>query len=141
MITINISKKIKYISKEFYKRVTDSLDPDSIICPKCKCTGLVRHGFYERSTDIFNRNDSKIMILRLMCPHCNSTHAILIEDMIPYSIASFHTIVDVILKNDTIDSSICNFLTKKFQPLTIDYQFFCILCCRNFPMLFLTITT
>ena len=63
----------------------------------CHSNGLIIHAYYDRHVDIFDRNHT-IRILRLKCPSCNSTHAVLIEDTIPYSIVSFDIIIDV-LKN------------------------------------------
>ena len=103
MIIIKLSNKIKYISQIQYNKIVFSLDFNHLQCPNCHSNGLIIHTYYDRRVDIFDRNHT-IRILRLKCPSSNSTHAVLIEDMVPYSIVSFDTIVDV-LKNNDVDTS------------------------------------
>ena len=50
------------------------------------------------------------------CPSCNSTHAVLIEDTVPYSIVSFDIIIDVLKNKD--------FLSYSHVSFIIDYIFF-----------------
>lgn len=73
------------------------------ICPKCGARhSLIRHGCYERNVCFINscKNviEEKITILRLKCNSCNSTHAILPNDIIPYCIYSFSFILNILLK-------------------------------------------
>ena len=103
MIIIKLSNKIKYISQIQYNKIVFFLDFNHLQCPNCHSNGLIIHTYYDRRVDIFDRNHT-IRILRLKCPSSNSTHAVLIEDMVPYSIVSFDTIVDV-LKNNDVDTS------------------------------------
>ncbi len=81
----------------------------------CHSNGLIIHAYYDRHVDIFDRNHT-IRILRLKCPSCNSTHAVLIEDTIPYSIVSFDIIIDVLKNKD--------FLSYSHVSFIIDYIFF-----------------
>ena len=81
----------------------------------CHSNGLIIHAYYDRHVDIFDRNHT-IRILRLKCPSCNSTHAVLIEDTVPYSIVSFDIIIDVLKNKDFLSSSHVSFI--------IDYIFF-----------------
>lgn len=140
MIIIKLSDKIKYISQIQYDKIIFSLDFNNLQCPNCHSNGLVVHARYERHVDIFERNHT-IRILRLKCPSCNSTHAVLIEDMVPYSIASFDIIVDVLNGNDFLPSSHASFLKNKYLLSIFDYALFCQLNVRNSHFLFFQLTT
>ena len=74
--------------------------------------------------DFFKRSH-KITIQRLRCPECGSTHAVLIEDMIPYSIASYDLIVDVLTGIDFLVSSHDAYLKDKYLTCPFDYESFC----------------
>ena len=74
--------------------------------------------------DFFKRSH-KITIQRLRCPECGSTHAVLIEDMIPYSIASYDLIVDVLAGIDFLVSSHVAYLKDKYLTYPFDYDSFC----------------
>ena len=80
------------------QKIISSLNFNNLQCPNCHSNGLIIHAYYERHVDIFDRNHT-IRILRLKCPSCNSTHAVLIEDMVPYSVVSFNIIVDILKNN------------------------------------------
>ena len=92
MIIIKLSSKIKHITENKYEKIIQSLNFDELSCPKCNFKGLRAHASYSRYVDIFKRSH-KVTIQRLRCPECGSTHAVLVEDMIPYSIASYNLIV------------------------------------------------
>ncbi len=70
-------------------------------CPKCGAKhSLTRHGCYERNVFLIdefdNIQDRKMLILRVKCSSCRSTHAILPNDIIPYCIYSFSFILKVL---------------------------------------------
>ena len=140
MIIIKLSSKIKYISQIQYNKIIFSLNFDEIACPKCHGDGLYVHAYYNRHTDIFNRSHT-IRILRLRCPSCSSTHAVLIEDMISYSVVSFNIIVDILKNNDFLTSSHSSFLKNKYRSLIFDYALFCKLNVRHNPFSFFQLTT
>ena len=79
---------------------------------------------YSRYVDFFKRSH-KITIQRLRCPECGSTHAVLIEDMIPYSIASYDLIVDVLTGIDFLVSSHAAYFKDKYLTYPFDYDSFC----------------
>lgn len=54
-----------------------------IECPNCKSDQLIRYGYYERNIGIFGVY-KKIKIKRVMCKHCNHTHALLPSFIMPY---------------------------------------------------------
>ena len=139
MIIIKLSSKIKHITENQYKNIIQSLNFNELSCPKCNSKGLRAHASYSRYVDFFKRSH-KVTIQRLRCPECGSTHAVLIEDMIPYSIASYSLIVEVIADMDFLESSHAAYLKDKYLTYPFDYDFFCKLNIRknhlNFFMLF-----
>ena len=130
MIIIKLSSKIKHITENQYKKIIQSLNYHELSCPKCNSKGLHAHASYSRYVDIFKRSH-KVTIQRLRCPECGSTHAVLVEDMIPYSIASFNVIIEVIADIDFLESSHVAFLIEKYLSYFFDYVFFCKLNTRN----------
>ena len=139
MIIIKLSSKIKHITKNQYEKIIQSLNFNELSCPRCNSKGLRAHASYSRHVDFFKRSH-KITIQRLRCPECGSTHAVLIEDMIPYSIASYNLIIEVIAGIDFLESSHAAYLKNKYLPYFFDYDSFCKLNTRknylNFFMLF-----
>ena len=74
-------------------------DLTKYICPKCGCKHLVKHAMYQRNLVILKDDsfyDEKINIVRLICSSCNSTHAILPNDIVPYCIYSFSLILHIL---------------------------------------------
>lgn len=72
------------------------------ICPKCGAQHTWhRHGFYERHV-LYLENDTLqehfLKVLRLQCISCNATHAILPNDIIPYSIYGLITFLQITSK-------------------------------------------
>ena len=120
MIIIKLSNKIKYISQIQYNKIVFSLDFDHLQCPNCHSNGLIIHTYYDRHVDIVDRNHT-IRILRLKCPSCNSTHAVLIEDVVPYSIVSFDIIVDVLKNKDFLSSSHVSLIKNRYLSFIVDY--------------------
>jgi hypothetical protein len=63
------------------------------LCPSCGSkNSLIRHAKYERYIYLFENSVfvcHMIVILRLKCKSCGTTHAILPADVIPYKIFSF----------------------------------------------------
>ena len=139
MIIIKLSSKIKHITENQYKKIIQSLNYHELSCPKCNSKGLHAHASYSRYVDIFKRSH-KVTIQRLRCPECGSTHAVLVEDMIPYSIASYSLIVEVIADKDFLESSHASYLKEKYLAYPFDYDSFCEMNIRknylNFFMLF-----
>lgn len=129
--------KIRYSIKkfqEYYNNLINSLSLKDIECPNCHSNEWVYHARYSRRVDIFNRLH-KLTITRIKCKVCGETHAILIEDIIPYSIVSYEIIVNVCLKVDSIGFSNDYFIRHKFidknSEFMPDYKSFCSKCCRK----------
>ena len=63
------------------------------VCPKCGATHCwIRHAKYLRNISCFENNEIRsiqLLVLRLKCTSCNSTHVILPNDIIPYCIYTY----------------------------------------------------
>ena len=138
MIIIKLSSKIKHITENQYKKIIQSLNYHELSCPKCNSKGLRAHASYSRYVDIFKRSH-KVTIQRLRCPECGSTHAVLVEDMIPYSIASYSLIVEVIADKDFLESSHASYLKEKYLAYPFDYDSFCEMNTRKNYLNFFTL--
>lgn len=106
------------------QKIIQSLNFNEISRPKCNSRGLRAHASYSRHVDFFKRSH-KVTIQRLRCSSCGSTHAVLIEDMIPYSVASYDLIVDVLTGIDFLVSSHAAYLKDKYLTCPFDYVSFC----------------
>lgn len=141
MIIIQLRKKIKHINQHSYNKIIDSIDFSTIECLNCHNHEWAFHACYKRYIDFFNRKH-KIFITRIKCSFCNKTHAILIDDMIPYSIADFDQIINIINDHDYSYSSHISFIKKKFKNISnFSYISFCILCSRNHQCIFFNCST
>lgn len=80
-------------------------------CPKCGAKhSLTRHGSYDRNVCFIdaaqNIVEQKFTLLRVKCSSCNSTHAILPNDIIPYCIYSFSFILSTLTEYYSNEHSI-----------------------------------
>lgn len=124
MIIIKLKKKIKSIHQHFYNKIVNSIHFNEINCPNCHNSDWYYHAYYYRRVDFFDRTQ-KILVLRVKCNVCGQTHAVLIEDMIPYSIASFDVIYNIVNSNDSYYSSYNDFIKHKYLTLC-DYDTICL---------------
>jgi transposase-like protein len=87
-------------------------------CPKCgNKHSWNRHGSYNRNLTIVENNsfiDTIIIILRLKCTSCNSTHAILPSNVIPYHIYSFSSTIKILLEHYEENLSVLS-IAKKYN--------------------------
>lgn len=135
MIIIKTHKKIKSLNQYSYNKIIKSINFDDLECSSCHNCSWHFHAYYNRHVDFFNRKHT-IRILRLKCNCCHITHAVLIQDIIPYSIADYDLIVDLINDHDTSCSSHVSFLKRKY-PLPInDYECVCLMNSRNHVCIF-----
>ena len=76
--------------KGYMENISNNYIDFDYICPKCGAKHTWRrHGFYERHIlylEDHYLHDHSLKVLRLQCTSCNSTHAILPNNTIPYSI-------------------------------------------------------
>ena len=93
MIITKTEKKFKYLTQQLYNLTINKLDLSTIQCD-CgqKCT-FIYHGSYSRNYTN-GKYSTKIMITRILCTCCKHTHAILIQDMVPYSSYSYSCIIE-----------------------------------------------
>lgn len=87
-------------------------------CPVCGNNhSWNRHGSYNRNLTILKDSsffDTTIEILRLKCTSCNSTHAILPNDIIPYRIYSLSSITEILLEHYEKNLSVLS-IAKKYN--------------------------
>lgn len=135
---IKIINNIKKLQK-YYDDIVDSINFDELECPDCHGHSWAIHSTYTRSVDIFKRAH-KITITRIICRECGKTHAILIEDIIPYSIVGYEIIVDVCLNVLSIVSSHDFFIKHKYKESSLgsifDYETCCLMNCRGHTCFF-----
>lgn len=109
----------------YSKKILNNYSILDYVCPKCGAKhSLTRHGSYERNLclidDYKKTVDIKMTILRVKCSSCNSTHAILPSDIIPYCIYSFSSILKILTKfysNEHTVLELCSTFSISFQVL------------------------
>lgn len=118
---------------------------------KCPCCGarhsLTRHASYTRNICFLiaiGIEEHKIKILRLVCSSCNTTHAILPADTIPYCIYSFSCILQILTKLFVDEQSVIQISNKNHVSFQLIYLFIKRLIkhynpCINFLRMFLTV--
>lgn len=83
--------------KGYVRNISNNYTNIQCTCPKCGAKyAMRRHGFYTRHVLYFENNtlhDHSLSVLRLQCTSCESTHAVLPTDVIPYSIYSLSTVL------------------------------------------------
>lgn len=137
MIITNNPHKIKLNQKIYYK-IISSIDFNSIPCDSCSHSNWVYHSSYLRFIDFLDHR-FKIKIVRVICRHCGKSHAILVEQMIPFSSLSHSDIINVLSHYDTslVYSSHFYFLKDKYKFLDIyDYLHLCLFNRRSSSILF-----
>lgn len=76
----------KYLTQEYYDACINVLQLIQLICPACGLIAcLTVHGYYDRYVKINEEKTIRLRILRVMCSHCHTTHAILLASIVPYS--------------------------------------------------------
>jgi len=96
-------------------------------CPCCRALrSFTRHAIYTRHICSLNFDvvvEKRINILRLACSSCNTTHAILPADTIPYCIYSFSCIFQVLVQNLLEEKSILEISSNNQISFQIIYLF------------------
>lgn len=139
MIITNNPYKCK-LSQSIYYKIIDSLDFNSICCNSCSSANWAFHASYNRYVDILNRC-FKIKILRVICLTCGKTHAILVKDIVPFSILSFNDIISVLIHTDPDLVSSAHFFYLKYkysEPFMFSYESFCLRNKRNCSLIFIS---
>ncbi|WP_083490448.1 DUF6431 domain-containing protein [Caloramator mitchellensis] len=96
-----------------------SFYPTQYGCKNCGYMGkLHRHGYYYRNV-ITVFGTYKIKVLRVKCPSCKKTHALLPHFLVPYFQYSFYTILFLLFLNFVLGFSYSEVLSKieKYKSL------------------------
>jgi len=101
-------------------------------CPKCGANHcFTRHGSYSRSVCVLGNSSDiseiRLTILRVKCTSCNSTHAVLPVDVIPYKIYSLSCIVFLLTQHFVSGRSIldiCAEFNISFQLMYLFIHYF-----------------
>ncbi len=105
--------------KSYNEKIINGFSISWHICPKCGAKhSFIKHGYYDRNVCFFdhkfNLEESKITVLRLLCKSCNSTHAILPYDIIPYKIYDRNVIYHILTAHFVYKKSIEN-ISQKYK--------------------------
>lgn len=96
-------------------------------CPCCNAfRSFSRHAIYSRNICILNDTniiEKKLNVLRLKCKSCNTTHAVLPADVIPYMIYSFSCILKILSKYFIENISVLNLFEQFGISFQLVYQF------------------
>ena len=84
MITIKVQEN-NHLTQKSYNNLLSSLQFHRLTCPSCRHAACLHiHCYYTR---YIKQDSSKVpvRICRVICSHCDSTHAILPSSVVPYS--------------------------------------------------------
>ena len=126
MITISTAK-IKHLTTETYNKLIEALPIHQLSCSCGQSACMIKHAYYTRSIKVLGRL-IKLRILRLICKHCNKTHSILPDWIVPYSrvLLTDHLKIikayqnnnsyeDLMIENVLIDESNLSYILKKYK--------------------------
>ena len=132
---INFKKNIQ----NQYNYTVSHLNFSDITC-SCNHHDWAFHCRYKRYVDFFGVK-FKIKIQRIRCLHCGKTHAILFEDIIPFSCVNQKEVISFLHGFvDADQRSLSFFLKSKFTlELLHDYCSLCLFAARNLPVLFISL--
>lgn len=95
MIIIH-NHNVKRISQKLYDYLIQHLDLHQLACPSCGHSGFIVHGYYDRMVRT-SAGTFKLLVLRVRCPVCGKTHAVLPDTIVPYSSISMEDTIKIIL--------------------------------------------
>lgn len=122
--------------RSLYSNLISSISISSIEC-QCGSHHWHMHSSYTRFYDFLGRK-IRVSIQRIICVECGKTHALLIEDMIPFSTLTYSQIICCLNDCDfPVDCFHKSFLKEKYHDINHDYCSFCILNHRNSIIIFL----
>lgn len=99
MITI-LTDNCNPISQDFYDNLINALPQHQLSCSCGHCACLSIHGYYSRSVKIGLMTIS-LRIRRMICALCNTTHALLLSSIVPYSQIPLQQHVEIIITHET----------------------------------------
>ena len=122
--------------RKLYSDLISSFSLSSIECT-CGSHNWHMHSSYSRFYDFLERK-IKVSIQRIICASCGKTHALLIEDMIPFSTFTFSQIIDCLDDPDfPVDNFHRSFLINKYYNVEQNYRSYCQINRRNHMLIFL----
>ena len=98
MISVYVKVFNGVLSRETYQDIINNLDLNTLRCV-CGHAGLTVHGYYDRYF-ITSKGRIHLDILRLKCPICHKSHAVLLSFMIPYSHVLLDDQISIIQENN-----------------------------------------
>lgn len=121
-----------------YSEISDFYGIWNYECPVCHVKKkFYRHGTYKRFLVLLGEEglyEELIEVLRLKCTFCNTTHAVLTSDMIPFMSYSIQAIL--FLVNNILSSSVLEIEKKTGVSYQLLYRFLSIFS-NYFPSLFI----
>lgn len=99
MISVYVKVFNGELNQKAYEDIINNLDLNTLKCV-CGHACLVVHGYYDRYF-ITSKGRVQLRILRLKCPVCHSTHAVLLSFMIPYSHVLLEDQIAIVQENNT----------------------------------------
>ena len=102
MITIYDENFNTNFSQSLYDSIIDSISLYNIPCPFCSSHSWIHYGYYKRSIKTQGVLQP-LIIRRLLCKHCERTHALLPSFIVPYSQIVFHDTLDIIKSSSPFD--------------------------------------
>lgn len=134
----NLKKNILKLNWEqmFYDYITKHIDFSLFQC-ECDSTDWSVHCHYDRRVNFLGRM-IRIRVTRMICCECGKTHAVFIEDMIPFSAIGYIDIVKVL--SDAVSSvldlsHISYIISRHNHQLNMTYIECFYLHSRNLPCL------
>lgn len=104
MITIQVEKFNP--TQEFYDQCINSLQFHQLECPCCHHKDCMTvHGYYTRMIRISDDLVLELRVLRLKCSECNTTHAVLLSSIVPYSQIPAADQIEVIERHEQGESA------------------------------------
>lgn len=107
MITIYIENFNQEINQTIYDNEINKLNINKIQCPKCHQCHIVKHSYYSRKIKT-KESILSLIVLRVQCKECKSTHAVLLSVIIPYSSIQFKDQLRIIKNKNLKDLMISN---------------------------------
>lgn len=102
MITIYVKDFNGDITQKSYDDIINNLDLNRLRCPNCNGFNMLIHGYYFRSVKTCVGKIA-LKVLRVICPYCHKTHALLLSTIIPYQSIQLKDQLRII-QDDDIDS-------------------------------------
>lgn len=101
MISIYLENFKNEITQKIYDTIISVLNIHALVCPMCGHCHMTKHAYYSRKVKTTD-GIKELVILRVKCENCNSTHALLPSCLIPYQSIQLKDQV-VIVKNEKLD--------------------------------------